>query len=136
MEEKIKHVILIDDNKTTNFLNKYLMLKSKRFVKIETFENPEEVLYKLESNTGFAPNFIFLDLDMPTMDGWEFIDRFEKLQQQKEIPTKIFILTSIYHEWKAEITPSYLLEFLVKPLSNDLIDSLYHKYFDNTYYLE
>jgi len=136
MEERIPHVVLIDDNKTTNFLNKYLMLKSKRFVTIDAFVEAEKVIYMLESDASFKPDFIFLDLDMPTMDGWEFIKRFEKITTQKEVHTRIFILTSVFHEWKADTTPHHLLEFLVKPLNADLIDSLYYKYFDQKYYLK
>ncbi|WP_298319911.1 hypothetical protein [uncultured Aquimarina sp.] len=56
---RINHTILIDDNKTTNFLNKYLMLKSKRFKRIEEFINGHKVLERFEKDQSFEPDIIF-----------------------------------------------------------------------------
>ncbi len=137
MKQRIQHVVLIDDNKTTNFLNQYLMLKSKRFSKIDCFTEPQKVLYLLKHNPSFMPDLIFLDLDMPTMDGWEFLEKFKKLTPHKKSKTKIFILTSsIYNEKKLSIFPINLKEYLIKPLNMDIIESLCYKYFDSVYHIQ
>ncbi|GAA4272144.1 response regulator [Aquimarina gracilis] len=136
MERKIQHVVLIDDNKTTNFLNTYLMLKSKRFAKIESYTEAPEVLHMLQNTPSFEPDLIFLDLNMPIMTGWEFLAEFQKLVPKKRSKTKIFVLTStICNEWKSRITPNNLEEYLIKPLNLDLIESLCFKHFESTYYI-
>ncbi len=135
MKGKIRHVVLLDDNKTTNFLNQYLMLKSKRFSRIDCFTEPQKVLYLLKQNPSFMPDLIFLDLDMPTMSGWEFLEKFEMLTPHKKSKTKIFILTSTCTEWKSNISSMNLQEYLIKPLNMDIIESLCFKHFDAQYYI-
>lgn len=129
---RIEHTVLIDDNKTTNFLNKYLMLKSKRFKSIETFINGKAVLEKFAKDISFKPDLILLDIDMPDINGWELLETFEKRYATK-VKTKVFILTStINQEHLAKFKSSYFVpEYLVKPLSIDIIEALYHKYFHN-----
>ncbi|WP_299259867.1 response regulator [uncultured Aquimarina sp.] len=129
---KINHTILIDDNKTTNFLNKYLMLKSKRFSLIEVFINGKVVLERFEKDQSFQPDVIFLDIDMPDIDGWELLEKFEKLYSQK-VKTKIFILSSSINKDDSQVfKPKHFApEYLIKPLNLNLLNSLYHKYFGN-----
>ncbi|MBQ4801869.1 response regulator [Aquimarina sp. MMG015] len=127
---RINHTILIDDNKTTNFLNKYLMLKSKRFKRIEEFINGHTVLERFEKDESFEPDIIFLDIDMPNINGWELLERFEKLYSKK-VKTKIFILSSsINKEYSQVFKPKYFApEYLIKPLNLTIIEALYHKYY-------
>lgn len=127
---RIKHTVLIDDNKTTNFLNQYLMLKSKRFQRIDTYTNGNKVLQKFIDDPSFEPDVIFLDLDMPDINGWEILDQFEK-QFASKVKTKIFILTStINAEHHKRFTPKpYAPEYLIKPLNQKIIDGLFHKHF-------
>jgi len=132
---KIEHTVLIDDNKTTNFLNKYLMLKSKRFNRIETFINGKVVLEKLCTDVSFQPDLILLDLDMPGINGYEILKKFETLPLKK-VQTKIFILTSaINNKYINKFkSTNRALEYLIKPLSIDIIEALYYKYFESDIY--
>lgn len=127
---RINHTILIDDNKTTNFLNKYLMLKSKRFKHIEEFINGHKVLERFEKDQSFEPDIIFLDIDMPDINGWELLERFEKLYSKK-VKTKIFILSSTVNRDYSQIVKSkyFAPEYLIKPLNLKIIEALYHKYY-------
>ncbi|WP_405209327.1 response regulator [Aquimarina sp. LLG6339-5] len=127
---RINHTILIDDNKTTNFLNKYLMLKSKRFNHIETFINGKVVLERFEKDPFFRPDIIFLDIDMPDIDGWELLEQFEKLYAKK-VKTKIFILSSTINRDYSQIVTSkhFAPEYLIKPLNLKIIEALYHKHY-------
>ncbi|WP_025740879.1 response regulator [Aquimarina pacifica] len=127
---KINHTILIDDNKTTNFLNRYLMLKSKRFKKIEAFVSGISVLERFAVDPTFQPDVIFLDIDMPDISGWEFLDAFEELYANR-INTKTFILSSaINKEYLQGFSPKNLVsEYLIKPLNLKIIEALFYKYY-------
>ena len=130
---RIKHTVLIDDNKTTNFLNQYLMLKSKRFQRIDTYTNGNKVLQKFVDDPTFEPDIIFLDLDMPDINGWQILEAFEK-QLAAKVKTKIFILTStINAEHHRRFIPKpFAPEYLIKPLDQKIIEALLQKYFPET----
>lgn len=134
---KIKHVVLIDDDKTTNFLNTYLMLKSKRFQKIDTFENGLDALQKFADDPTFEPDAIFLDIDMPAINGWQVLAQFEKLYASR-VKTRIFILTdAILTDPQSKFVPKcYVPEYLIKPLNMSLIEAIYKKYFASLHQLD
>lgn len=70
--KQIENILLIDDSKPTNFFNQRIIGKSDCIQKVLVAENGKEALDILES--GIVPDVIFLDLNMPVMNGWEFLD--------------------------------------------------------------
>ncbi len=76
--KKIKHILLVDDSDATNFFNKMMLNKSTCVTDITIAKNGEEALKKLTS--GVLPEFILLDINMPVMNGWEFLDAFHHLR--------------------------------------------------------
>ncbi len=83
MKENINKFLLIDDNKATNFLNKTIIKKTFPFDYVLTAENGQEALNILQ--TGFDPEIIFLDINMPIMNGWEFLAHFKRLNLSSKI---------------------------------------------------
>ena len=80
--EKIKNVYIIDDDEIIIYLTDRLISEEEFCEKNTTFENGLKALDKikevLEKNEAL-PDLLLVDLNMPVMDGWEFIDQFEKL---------------------------------------------------------
>src|SRR5688572_24429159 len=82
MENKPINLLLIDDDEVTNMINTKLIAKHFQY-QVTAYTNGQECLADLKRWHSEAPenlpNAIFLDINMPQMDGWEFLDQFEKL---------------------------------------------------------
>ncbi len=73
-------ILLVDDDDTTNLLNKYFAESIDDSIDVVTAVNGLEALQFLESNdiSAIGPCYIILDVMMPIMDGWEFLAEFEQ----------------------------------------------------------
>lgn len=69
-------VLLIEDSPSVSFYNKLVLQRSQLFSIIRTCVNGKEALKIFEEN--FIPDIIFLDINMPVMNGWEFLDIYSK----------------------------------------------------------
>ena len=113
-------VLLIDDSGTDLFINETI-LKSLKFSKeISTQSNPEKALNFLRSVEKLSeiPDVIFLDLNMPGMDGFEFLAGFNSLPEFIKNKCKIIVLTSSRNKedkHKAMMNKS-VIRYIMKPL--------------------
>tara|TARA_R100000935_G_scaffold47258_1_gene70987 strand:- start:24 stop:395 length:372 start_codon:yes stop_codon:yes gene_type:complete len=118
-------VILIDDQPITNFITRKLLQVEGITIPITDFTNPvlalEQILKQKEKN-----NLIILDLNMPEMSGWEFLD---KLVESKYSP-KIVILTSSTSELDKDKASEYdfVKDYIIKPLNKIKISELCSKH--------
>src|SRR5688500_12624952 len=95
-------ILLIDDDETTNHVNLRTLKRTNVAADIKIFMNGEQALNYLKTKgepgiTGDAvkyPDLIFLDIKMPIMDGFEFLDSYQDLNLHTTIPTQIMMLTS------------------------------------------
>lgn len=81
-----KLTYIIDDDKLTVKLISILVSKNKFCEEIQSFDNAQHAIDKLKqnaSNNGVLPDAILLDLNMPAMDGWQFLDEFMLLPIKK-----------------------------------------------------
>ena len=81
--DKYKKILLVDDDETSNFLNELLIKGMDIVEEVSIASNGQEALNYLENESGSFPQLIFLDLNMPVMDGFEFLEAFEKTQTTK-----------------------------------------------------
>ena len=94
--------LLIDDSRSTNFFNKIMLEKSTICKELRIAENGKEALEVL--NTQYIPDLIFLDINMPVMDGWTFLEEFQKMDHDyKECNIIIMIGAELPPEKKAWI---------------------------------
>jgi CheY-like chemotaxis protein len=87
MENKQNKFLLIDDDKATNFINKTVIKKTFFTDDVIIAQNGIEALNIL--NNGCSPEIIFLDINMPVMNGWEFLEEFKNLDIDSEIVVMI-----------------------------------------------
>jgi CheY-like chemotaxis protein len=80
---KLNKFLLIDDNRATNFINKTVIQKSLIADDVIVAENGEEALNIIKM--GYYPEIIFLDINMPVMNGWEFLSEFQSLNFNSKI---------------------------------------------------
>ncbi|RDC64575.1 response regulator [Adhaeribacter pallidiroseus] len=90
-------ILLIDDDETTNFINNRTLTKANIARRIQIYPDAEDALqYLRQANAGAAivPELIFLDIKMPKMDGFEFLEEYRKIGIKDPQATKIMLLTS------------------------------------------
>jgi len=121
--------LLIDDDYISNFIADHLLNKHKICKNITISRNGDEALNYLQE-TKAVPELIFLDINMPVLDGIEFIETFQKYNRD-ESKTKIVIYTtSLNHQDLELFKLAGFKYFTVKPLREETLMSLL-KLFDN-----
>lgn len=117
---QVKTIWLVDDDATQNLLTKMLLLKVNPEWKIRNFLYPEKALQELTSG---PPDLIFLDINMPHMDGFGFL---KELSKQK-INLKVIMLSSSISQADIHRSLSYshVISYLTKPLKKDRITALF-----------
>jgi len=128
---KIRKIFLVDDDEIATFLNRKALHKIGFAGEIECFSNGKELLDHIKINYFVADLssqeneiLILLDLNMPIMDGWEFLDIFRKFPDIKKDFFKIIILTNSSNVDDVALASTYkeVLKYLNKPL---LIEQIY-----------
>lgn len=134
MEKAIYNTLLIDDNKTTNLLNQLLLLKHGSFGKIHTALNGNIALkYLAKSDQSIiCPDIIFLDLDMPGIDGWTFLEILKKTRKDLIQKIPIIVLTTMvtYEVMDKTKKNQCIYELINKPLMPETVANIYQKYFN------
>ncbi len=127
-----KTIFLIDDDPIFVFLTKKTILKTGQEQKIEVFSNGKEAIDFFlgnKKNSELLPEIIFLDLSMPVMDGWQFLDELSTFINEISKKIDIYIVSSSISPLDLEksTTYSFVKEFIVKPLSQDKYTSIIDK---------
>lgn len=124
-------ILFIDDDPITLMLCKMVISKSSFSKVIATATNGEEALQyfnklkQADENTNLAlPQLIFLDLNMPVMGGWEFLDSFSTAEYALYNNTKVIILSSTIDPADLEKSSKYpmVIDFLSKPISKEMLE--------------
>lgn len=127
--KKLSCVLLIDDDTLTNFYNQKIIEKQACTNHIEVCTTAEDGLVFLKSKfkDGLPPQaeLIFLDLNMPGMDGWEFLDAYEELTSpQKGKVVVVMLTTSVNTDDKNKALEKGVKGFATKPLNAEMLQSL------------
>lgn len=127
--KKINTVFLIDDDPIHQQIAKRMIERQQVTKKIVSFLEADlalnyirEQLYQPE----FLPDLILLDINMPVMDGWDFLEAFESFRENIPKRILIYILTSSVNESDMVKAKTYasLDGYLVKPLTTETIEHL------------
>ncbi|NJB69987.1 CheY-like chemotaxis protein [Saonia flava] len=130
----LKSILLVDDDTTTNFLNKVFIDKLDHDLGIDIALNGQEAIDILDVNiqeSDFGDCLIVLDLNMPYMDGWEFLEFFnENFEPKIKDKISIVVLTAVEVD---PVTTKDLKELSVKdivqkPLSEKAFEKLIGEY--------
>ena len=124
-----KHILLIDDDEINNFLSREIISMYMPDAKIDSFTNPEEALEYIREKLKLQqplPDIILLDINMPLMDGWEFLKAIDTLEQRNHFTTTVYLYTSsVYHEDKLKAKNySIVKKLFTKPLTAEAIEEM------------
>ncbi len=105
MHKKLKRVLLVDDDDDANHIQERLIKKHGFAEKIDKVWNGLEALDYLNrciEQQEPLPEIIFLDLNMPKMDGWTFLEKYNLLSRDVKMKIELIILTSSINPDDAE----------------------------------
>lgn len=122
-------IFIVDDDPIHQQIAKIMIERQAISSNIRVFSDAQEVLDYLRGNAGNAdalPDLILLDLNMPVMDGWEFLEEYAVFCDQLPKRIRIFVLTSSIDEKDRERVGAYnfVTGYLTKPLSKEIIAHL------------
>jgi CheY-like chemotaxis protein len=86
----MKKILLVDDERIFHFLSTKIIEVSGIACDVQSAFDGKEALQKIHD--GFAPDYIFVDLDMPTMNGFQFVEKFRS--DKSKLSTKVIVLSS------------------------------------------
>tara|TARA_B100000446_G_C10521086_1_gene330369 strand:+ start:1124 stop:1522 length:399 start_codon:yes stop_codon:yes gene_type:complete len=130
--KKIKLTYLIDDDEIYIFTTKKLINKVGFCEEIAVFQNGKEAIDAIKftlRNKNELPDVILLDLNMPIMDGWQFLDEFIRIKSEKQI--KIYIVSSSVDPSDIERANTYNMvsNYIVKPISREKLHEITEEVF-------
>lgn len=134
MKKKLNCVLLVDDNESDNFFHKRVILKSGITDRVEIVINGKEAIDFLmavqqgeDSEKSYTqPELIFLDINMPVMNGWHFLEEYQKLEEVQKGKIVVIMLTTSLNP-SDKIKAETLLgneSFKFKPLTLEMIDKI------------
>lgn len=126
----VTKILCVDDDPITLMLYKMVIRKAEFAQEIATARNGEEALAFFSNGNVAAqnqdyPRLIFLDLNMPVMGGWEFLDHFNE-KHLLFIDTKVIVLSSTIDPTDIEKSKTYpmVIDFQSKPISKEMLANL------------
>lgn len=124
----IRTFIIVDDDHINNTITRLMIKKTLGDVDSTIFTMPEQGLAFIQSEYVkiVKPTILFLDINMPTMTGWEFIQRFEKFSDVVKKQITIYTLSSSIDQRDIDQAEAnqYVKGFISKPVTQDVINSI------------
>lgn len=122
--KKVESLLLVDDDEIYKFLTKKVIEETSMVSEIKFFSNGLEAinfLQEQQNNSKSLPDIILLDLSMPVLDGWGFLDEFIKLKPKISKKITIYIVSSSINpqEINRAKTISIVSDFIIKPITKD-----------------
>jgi two-component SAPR family response regulator len=124
----IRKYIIVDDDQFSNTLCSMIIKRTLGEADTEIFDVPEEGLAFIEDKYSkcMEPAILFLDINMPSLTGWEFVEQYEKFSEEIKNKITIYILSSSVDARDEEKAASnkYVKGFISKPLESSTILSI------------
>jgi CheY-like chemotaxis protein len=134
MTKKLQTILLIDDDQATNFLHKMVIKKTDCANSVKVELNGEAAINYLNTKQDGkypSPDLIFLDINMPRMNGWAFLEEYEKLNDGQQGGAVIVMLTTSLNPDDMAEAKKYkeISEFRSKPMTQNMLMDIIQKYF-------
>lgn len=139
MKKKLNCILLIDDDEPTNYLNKVTLEEAGCTDHVHVTQSGQEALDYLSGDSSsdkaadrpLHPELIFLDINMPAMDGWEFLNKYKSLPRDRKGEIIVIMLTTSLNpddEIRTRMIPE-IAGFENKPLTLPIIEGIINRHF-------
>jgi len=122
-------VMLVDDNDTDNFISRRIIELTRFAKRVEIKNSGKSALTYLKDNKDeddLLPDLIFLDINMPIVDGFVFLYEFEQFPENIKKKCKVIILSSSDNKRDIEkiVNNNYVIKFITKPLTDTALGNI------------
>jgi len=130
---RFKTAMLIDDNEIDNLINQKMLEGTNFAERIYVYTSGKSALEFLKNlqrdknlDKALIPDVIFLDINMPLLDGFQFLDEFDNLDKQISQKSKIVMLTTSINPTDRERSDNNhnVLAFINKPLNHEYLEDI------------
>ena len=132
---KLESIMLIDDDSNANFYNKYILSELNPDINIIEFTSGQDALDYLYADNN-PTDIILLDINMPLMNGWQFLEKYNNLPKEQISQTIVVMLTSSINpeDKRRVVNYPFVKQFFNKPLDFETLKEvldLYHHFSDS-----
>ncbi len=129
VDAKVGLVMLVDDNETDNFISEKIIEMTgfaDRVIAMDSGSSALEYLRNNSENEEAIPDVIFLDINMPFVDGFVFLFEFESFPELVKSKARIVILSSSDNKRDIDriVDNQYVVNYVVKPLTSDALKKI------------
>ncbi|MEM7296776.1 MAG: response regulator [Bacteroidota bacterium] len=131
---KLNNILLVDDDDIVNTINSTIVRHASfaENITVETSVDGAISVLKNQNGNGDLPELIFLDVNMPEKNGWDFINEYKQLPFGDARPKIIMVSSSINpNDEEQALKNDMVLGFISKPISKEILDKIYQDHFSN-----
>jgi CheY-like chemotaxis protein len=133
--EKINTICVIDDDHIYHFTLSKLVEKSKLFNELLSFTDGEQALSFFRKNAGNSdewPDVILLDINMPMVDGWYFIEELTRMMTNSQKKILVYMVSSSVDSRDIDRARNVniLQDYIIKPVTLDVLKRIHSQYFE------
>lgn len=138
MKKKLNCILLVDDNDADNYYHEIVINDfgcAEEVVAVQSGKAALDYLKSIENGNHPQPDLIFLDINMPAMNGWEFLEEYKKLdviQQGKIVVVMLTTSLNLDDEEKARGI-EHIKNFKNKPLTEEMLHEIIEKHFPENF---
>jgi CheY-like chemotaxis protein len=127
MPKQNLNIFLVDDDQIYQFTAKKTLESMGLSGKISAFADGQQAIQHIKdnlSNSEELPDVIFLDINMPVMDGWQFVEEYQKLQLGKKV--SLYMVSSSVDEADLKRSKDYgvIDDYIIKPVGRSRFEEL------------
>ncbi|MEQ8471075.1 MAG: response regulator [Marinoscillum sp.] len=133
MKKKLNCILLVDDDSDDNYYHQIIINEMDIVNKIDTAMNGLEALAYLQKENQTPPDIIFLDINMPKMNGWEFLNEYKQLSKGQKSKVLILILSTSANpdDIKRAKEIEEVSGFETKPLTKEMLTEILKENFQD-----
>lgn len=138
MKKKLNCILLIDDDEATNYMHQLIIKKNDCTNAIVCKQNGQlglDYLLSIDDKENVQPDIIFLDINMPGMNGWDFLKHYNKLNKEQQAKIVVVMLSTSTDPVDMEKAKDieYVSRFNPKPLTNNMLNDILKEHFPQNF---